>query len=107
MRLLCAVMILAGSLAIAEDLYVFTRPGCSPCDDLKAALKRDPSLIAGHQLYMIDTKAHPEIAARYGIKAVPVLILFRDGKEISRRIGFASEQELRDWLAMKLKRAKK
>lgn len=105
--LLCAALFLLVSVAAADDLYIFTRPGCSPCEKLHAAIKSDPSLTAGHDLYLIDTKQHPEVAAKYRIKAVPVLILFRDGKEVSRRVGFSSDQELKDWLNVRLKRSRK
>lgn len=107
MRTMCVLLAFAASYARADDLYVFTRQGCAPCDQLKAAIKRDSTLIAGHELYMVDTKQFPEIAAKYKVTAVPVLILFRDGKERSRRVGFSSEQELRDWLSSRLGRSKR
>lgn len=102
--ILCAIVAFAASFAEADDLYVFTRPGCSPCEKLRATIERDPLLTAGHTLYLIDTKKYPEIAQKYRIKGVPVLILFREGKEISRRVGFSSEQELKEWLTIRLRR---
>lgn len=42
----------------------------------------------------LDAEEAPEAAGRYAITHVPTLILFRDGREVARRRGAASKEEL-------------
>jgi thioredoxin 2 len=35
----------------------------------------------------VDTEALPEVAARFGIRSIPTMILFRDGHEATRVSG--------------------
>jgi thioredoxin-like negative regulator of GroEL len=80
-------------------LYIFTRSGCSPCDALKAALVRNPSITAGYTLHLIDTKESPELSARYAVKSVPTLVVLGAGKkELRRKSGYTSEASLQAWL---------
>lgn len=105
----CVVWLAVAALSLApaaraDDLYVFWRPGCSPCEKLKTVLKSDPSLTAGHDLYMINTKEHPSLAAKHKVTGVPVIILMREGKELRRRVGFADARELGDWVRVETRR---
>jgi thioredoxin 2 len=45
-----------------------------------------------------DTEASPEIGAQYGIRSIPTLGLFRQGKEIGRISGAMSAPQLLDWI---------
>lgn len=37
----------------------------------------------------LDVDANPETAAKFGVMSIPTVILFKDGKEIARKVGFA------------------
>ena len=50
----------------------------------------------------LDTDAVPEIAARYGIRSIPTLILFRNGSEVARRSGATPAGALRQWVEAQL-----
>jgi thioredoxin 1 len=67
-------------------LLDFSSPGCAPCRKITQSL---PSLL--HELlplsvaaYEVDVTAEPAIAARFMVLGVPALILFKEGREISR-----------------------
>jgi thioredoxin 2 len=49
-------------------------------------------------LLKLDTEAAPEIAARYHIRGIPTLILFRKGAVVAQRAGAVDGQTLRSWL---------
>lgn len=97
-RALAALLMLLVTAARGDELYVFTRPGCPPCDKLKAALAAEPDLVVGFELFKVDTAARPDIARKWAITGVPVVVLVRDGKEIRRRVGFTNAADLRAWL---------
>lgn len=39
----------------------------------------------------LDVDAESEIAGKYGVMSIPTVILFKDGKEVSRQVGFAGK----------------
>jgi thioredoxin-like negative regulator of GroEL len=40
----------------------------------------------------VDTDAAPEVALKYEIRSIPTLIVFRDGEEVERSMGFEPER---------------
>jgi thioredoxin 2 len=47
----------------------------------------------------INTEKAPELAARMGIRAIPTLVLFRDGVEVKRVSGALDAASLLQWVA--------
>jgi thioredoxin 1 len=46
---------------------------------------------AGRVLVLkLDTEANPRTPAQFGIRGIPTLIAFRDGKELRRHVGVAN-----------------
>ena len=39
------------------------------------------------RLGKVDTEAVPALSARYGIRSIPTMILFRNGTEVARQAG--------------------
>jgi thioredoxin 2 len=54
------------------------------------------------RLAKIDTSAEQAVAARYGIRAVPTLILFRDGHEVARQPGAMNARDIETWVRQSL-----
>jgi len=72
---------------------------CGPCRSFApifaaAAQKLEP----GVRLAKLDTDANPETAARLGIRSIPTLILFKDGKAVSTKVGAAPKSALKQWV---------
>lgn len=80
-------------------LVDFYSPTCGPClmmgPQFADAAK---TLFPKVRLAKIDTSAEQAVAARYGIRAVPTLILFRNGREIARQSGAMDARGIAGWV---------
>jgi thioredoxin 2 len=77
----------------------FWAPWCGPCRMVTPALERLAGTHAGHmKLVKLNVDDAPEIAARYQVKGIPMLVVTRDGKEADRLVGAAPEQQIEAWL---------
>lgn len=80
----------------------FTATWCGPCQSLKRTLWADADVEAAlrkRSAVKIDIDAHPELARRYSVEAVPTFILLdSDGNAITRREGTMGKTEFLAWL---------
>ena len=53
------------------------------------------------KIIKVNTDEHEEEARKFGIMSIPTLILFKDKKEIDKRIGFQPLDELEEWIQNK------
>lgn len=80
-------------LAAVPVLADFHAEWCAPCKWLDPILKELARERAGGVLVVkVDTDQAPRLAARYGIRSVPTVILFRDGEEVERSLGVEPER---------------
>ena len=76
-------------------LVDFYADWCAPCRAMKPVLEDLKSQMGEDiAIYKIDVDQHQMLAERYGIRSIPTLILFKDGKPVWRKSGMASSVEL-------------
>jgi thioredoxin 2 len=72
---------------------------CGPCRMMAPAYEQAAGRVpAGIQLAKLDTEAEPGIASQYGIRSIPTLIAFRNGREIARQSGALPLPQLIQWI---------
>ncbi|MHB8493787.1 MAG: thioredoxin TrxC [Casimicrobiaceae bacterium] len=77
----------------------FWAPWCGPCRMMAPAYEEAASQLgAGVHLAKLDTEAEPEIASRFGIRSIPTLVAFRNGREIARQSGALGSSQLLQWI---------
>ena len=70
---------------------------CGPCKMLSLVMEKydNKGVIP---IIKVDIDEEQELSERFGITAVPTLIIFENGKESKRITGFMSEDELDKWV---------
>lgn len=77
----------------------FWAPWCGPCRMMAPAYEEAARRLAPRvRLAKLDTEAHPDVAARYGIRGIPTLILFQGGHEVARQSGALDLPTLVQWI---------
>jgi len=71
---------------------------CGPCKMLAPEFESLAKNTEGVNFVTVDIDQHRELTVSNGVNSVPTIVLFKDGKEISRRTGFAPEVQLSKWI---------
>lgn len=81
-------------------LVDFYADWCAPCKIMAPVLDEVANARTGELLVAkLDTDQNPAASERFGIRGIPTLILFRDGKEAARHTGALPRTQLEAWLA--------
>jgi len=78
-----------------KKILRFTASWCQPCKLLAEILEHVETKLP---IEVIDIDVHTEIAAEYGVRSVPTLVMVEDNVVLKTSIGVKSKQQLEAWI---------
>lgn len=67
---------------------------CGPCKMLGSVLEKMEDV----DIIKINVDEHQDLAQAFGVMSIPTIIIYKDGKESKKHIGFIEETEIREML---------
>ena len=80
--------------AKGKVLVDFFATWCGPCKMLAPIVEKVDSEHEDITVLKIDVDEVPDVAAKYGIRSIPTLILFEDGKAVDMKLGYMPEESV-------------
>ena len=74
-----------------KKIVRFTASWCGPCKMLAKTLEEVDSKLP---IEVVDIDVHPEVAAEFGIRSVPTLVIVEDNIPSKRIVGNKTKQEI-------------
>ena len=73
---------------------------CGPCKMIGPALEEIADELKGKvTIAKLNVDENPAVAGAYGIRSIPTLLLFKEGKLASTKVGAAPKGELKRWIS--------
>ena len=80
-------------------LVDFWAPWCGPCKMIAPALEEISEELAGKvTIAKMDIMENQTVPGQIGVQSIPLMVLFKDGKQVAQKLGAAPKGQLKGWL---------
>jgi thioredoxin 1 len=84
-------------------LVDFWAEWCAPCRALTPIVQEVAKAYEGKlQVGKMNIDEHPQVPSKYAVRAIPTLILFKDGEVVDQVVGLVSKSKLDEMVARHL-----
>jgi len=80
-------------------LVDFWAEWCGPCKQIGPALEEISNEMGERvQVVKVNIDENPGIPSRYGVRGIPTLMVFKDGKVAATKVGAMPKSKIVEWL---------
>ena len=80
-------------------LVDFWAEWCGPCKMIGPSLEEISDELADKvSIAKMDIMENTEIPGQIGVKSIPLMVLFKDGKAVAQKLGAAPKSQIKGWL---------
>jgi thioredoxin 1 len=84
-------------------LVDFWAEWCGPCRAIAPSLEELGAEFAGKlDIVKVNIDENPQTPSQFGVRGIPTLILFKDGKPAATQVGAAPKSALKAWIQKSL-----
>ena len=72
---------------------------CGPCKMIGPSLEEISNELGGKvKIAKLNIDENPELAAQFGVRSIPTLMIFKDGQVADTKVGAAPKTALSQWI---------
>ena len=76
---------------------------CGPCKMLAPVMEEVSKEFEDKAVFVkVDVDENAELARRYGIMSIPLVVVFKNGEEAAKSLGYTSKSETKEFLEKNL-----
>ena len=80
-------------------LVDFWAEWCGPCKMIGPSLEEISEELAGRLIIAkLNIDDHPEMPGKLGVRGIPTMMLFKNGKMVADKVGSAPKSALKGWI---------
>lgn len=76
---------------------------CGPCKMIAPSLEEIADEMGDKvKIAKVNMDENPDLAAKYGIRSIPTLLMFKGGEPVAIQVGAAPKNKLSDWISSEI-----
>ena len=80
-------------------LVDFWAEWCGPCKMIGPSLEEISEELSDRvSIVKMDIMENTDVPAQVGVQSIPLMVLFKDGKQVAQKLGAAPKSQLKGWL---------
>ena len=73
---------------------------CGPCKAIAPSLEEISDEMGEKvKIAKVNMDENPDLAAKFGVRSIPTLLMFKGGEPVAIQVGAAPKQKLSDWIS--------